>query len=100
VIEIKLREIDVLQRYETRILSCVVIGKPIRTLTNLDYCSAAFKKWKTVRVRHTEELSLMESYQFVKREGTGGLRCWPRSLAPHMIVREYSSHIPSLALCC
>ncbi|KAJ6630747.1 hypothetical protein B0H10DRAFT_1982710 [Mycena sp. CBHHK59/15] len=30
--------------------------------------SVAFKKWKSVRVRHVEEYSLMESYQFVKRE--------------------------------
>ncbi|KAJ6596838.1 hypothetical protein DFH09DRAFT_1272396 [Mycena vulgaris] len=29
----------------------------------------AFKKWKSIRGRHAEEISLMESYQFVKREG-------------------------------
>jgi len=31
--------------------------------------SFAFRKWKSARVRHVEELSLMESYQDVKREG-------------------------------
>ncbi|KAJ7452477.1 CTLH/CRA C-terminal to lish motif domain-containing protein [Mycena galericulata] len=30
--------------------------------------SIAFKKWKGARSRHVEEVSLMESYQFVKRE--------------------------------
>ncbi|KAJ7470710.1 Sfi1 spindle body protein-domain-containing protein [Mycena latifolia] len=30
--------------------------------------SVAFKKWKGIRGRHVEEVSLMESYQFVKRE--------------------------------
>jgi protein SFI1 len=30
----------------------------------------AFGKWKKVCIRHVEELSLMESYQDVKREGT------------------------------
>jgi protein SFI1 len=27
------------------------------------------KKWKGIVIRHVEELSLMESYQDVKREG-------------------------------
>jgi hypothetical protein len=31
--------------------------------------SHVLKKWKDLCVRHVEELSLMESYQFVKREG-------------------------------
>ena len=31
--------------------------------------SAAFAKWKALCIRHVEELSLMESYQDVKREG-------------------------------
>ncbi|KAJ7219221.1 hypothetical protein GGX14DRAFT_541179 [Mycena pura] len=30
--------------------------------------SVAFKRWKFARGRHVEEVSLMESYQFVKRE--------------------------------
>ena len=29
----------------------------------------AFNKWKALCIRHVEELSLMESYQDVKREG-------------------------------
>jgi hypothetical protein len=33
-------------------------------------CRVAFMKWKASCVRHAEELSLMESYQEVKREGT------------------------------
>ena len=32
-------------------------------------CRSAFCKWKKVCIRHVEELSLMESYQDVKREG-------------------------------
>ncbi|EGO20886.1 hypothetical protein SERLADRAFT_452027 [Serpula lacrymans var. lacrymans S7.9] len=50
VIEIKLRELEVSQR-----ISNVLV-------------MSAFKKWKTVCLRHVEELSLMESYQDVKRE--------------------------------
>ncbi|RDB21456.1 hypothetical protein Hypma_011541 [Hypsizygus marmoreus] len=50
VIEIKLREIEVAQRYEA-------------------ICQTnAFERWKAVCVRHAEDLRLMESYQFVKRE--------------------------------
>jgi protein SFI1 len=30
----------------------------------------AFKKWKSAQAHHTFVVSLMESYQFVKREGT------------------------------
>lgn len=36
--------------------------------------SAAFAKWKALCIRHVEELSLMESYQDVKREGKPGER--------------------------
>lgn len=50
VIEVKLREYEVTHRYDTA----------VKTL--------ALKKWKDLCVRHVEELSLMESYQFVKRE--------------------------------
>ena len=35
----------------------------------LNHSSLAFKKWKELRARHVEELSLMESYRYVKREG-------------------------------
>jgi protein SFI1 len=31
--------------------------------------SRSLNKWKDLCGRHVEELSLMESYQFVKREG-------------------------------
>lgn len=37
--------------------------------------SAAFNKWKNLCIRHVEELSLMESYQDVKREGTVTINC-------------------------
>lgn len=30
----------------------------------------AFAKWKAVCKRHVDELSLMESYQDIKRDGT------------------------------
>ncbi|KIP09496.1 hypothetical protein PHLGIDRAFT_116291 [Phlebiopsis gigantea 11061_1 CR5-6] len=46
----KFREFDTSARYQN-------------TLT-----AAAFKKWKALCIRHVEELSLMESYQDVKRE--------------------------------
>lgn len=52
VIKVKLRELEVAQQRDAA------------TLGN------AFKKWKSVCERHVEELNLMESYQFVKREGT------------------------------
>jgi hypothetical protein len=42
----------------------------IRGLTLFRICRSAFGKWKKVCIRHVEELSLMESYQDVKREGT------------------------------
>ena len=31
--------------------------------------SRAFAKWKTVCIRHVEELALMQSYQDIKRAG-------------------------------
>ncbi|TCD64438.1 hypothetical protein EIP91_004083 [Steccherinum ochraceum] len=46
----KFRELETTQRYEQAIVG------------------AAFKKWKDLCIRHVEELSLMESYQDVKRE--------------------------------
>jgi protein SFI1 len=42
----------------------------MRGLTVFRACRSAFGKWKKVCIRHVEELSLMESYQDVKREGT------------------------------
>lgn len=50
VIEIKLRELEVAQSNDRALVT------------------TAFKKWKGVCIRHVEELSLMESYQDVKRE--------------------------------
>ncbi|KIY50867.1 hypothetical protein FISHEDRAFT_22101, partial [Fistulina hepatica ATCC 64428] len=50
VIELKLREMDTIQKRQFAVVT------------------AAFKKWKAVCVRHVEELNLMESYQFVRRE--------------------------------
>ncbi|EIN07385.1 hypothetical protein PUNSTDRAFT_121511 [Punctularia strigosozonata HHB-11173 SS5] len=49
-VEIKSREIDVVVRRER-----LIVGN-------------AFMKWKAVCLRHVEELSLLESYQDVKRE--------------------------------
>lgn len=37
--------------------------------TDISNFSSAYTKWKGVCIRHVEELSLMESYQDVKREG-------------------------------
>ena len=51
VIKVKLRELEVAQQRDA-----ATVGN-------------AFKKWKSVCERHVEELNLMESYQFVKREG-------------------------------
>lgn len=68
VIETKLRELEVAQRYDHKRLRYVhdaLGGKPM-----LSHSSLAFKKWKEIRTRHVEELSLMESYRYVKREGT------------------------------
>ena len=42
----------------------------------LHICRSAFCKWKKVCIRHVEDLSLMESYQDVKREGTATLTRW------------------------
>lgn len=50
VVEVKLRALEVAQKYD------IVVQ------------TAAFQKWKKLCVRHAEELSLMESYLFVKRE--------------------------------
>ncbi|KAL1692309.1 hypothetical protein GGG16DRAFT_90188 [Schizophyllum commune] len=50
VIKVKLRELEVAQQRDA-----ATVGN-------------AFKKWKSVCERHVEELNLMESYQFVKRE--------------------------------
>ncbi|CCL99150.1 uncharacterized protein FIBRA_01165 [Fibroporia radiculosa] len=50
VVDIKDRELQVSQKKDGKILS------------------SAFKKWKALCIRHVEELSLMESYQDVKRE--------------------------------
>ncbi|KAF9069947.1 hypothetical protein BDP27DRAFT_1447443 [Rhodocollybia butyracea] len=50
VIEIKVEELEVTQRNEAALLI------------------TAFKKWKRIRVRHVEELALMQSYQDIKRE--------------------------------
>ncbi|KAF8628451.1 hypothetical protein AX15_003966 [Amanita polypyramis BW_CC] len=50
VIDIKLRELEISQQY------------------NLSVQATAFKKWKVTCMRHAEELSLLESYQYVKRE--------------------------------
>ncbi|KZT26251.1 hypothetical protein NEOLEDRAFT_1155765 [Neolentinus lepideus HHB14362 ss-1] len=52
VVDVKDREILVSQRYQQRLLF------------------SAFAKWKNIRARHVEDLSLMESYQDVKREET------------------------------
>ncbi|THH32104.1 hypothetical protein EUX98_g2082 [Antrodiella citrinella] len=46
----KFRELETAQRFEQGV------------------ATAAFKKWKDLCIRHVEELSLMESYQDVKRE--------------------------------
>ncbi|TRM57576.1 hypothetical protein BD626DRAFT_574365 [Schizophyllum amplum] len=50
VISMKLRELEVAQQRDVAVLG------------------NAFNKWKSVCERHVEELNLMESYQFVKRE--------------------------------
>ncbi|OCH95505.1 hypothetical protein OBBRIDRAFT_816423 [Obba rivulosa] len=50
VADIKFQELDVTQKYDKKLLA------------------AAFGKWKTLCIRHVEELSLMASYQDVKRE--------------------------------
>ncbi|KAJ8520415.1 hypothetical protein ONZ45_g2769 [Pleurotus djamor] len=52
VVDIKLKEIEVTQRRDNMLMS------------------NAFGKWKTVCIRHVEELNLMESYQYVKQEET------------------------------
>ncbi|KAJ3717655.1 Sfi1 spindle body protein-domain-containing protein [Lentinula guzmanii] len=49
VIELKVRELEVSQRNEAVLLI------------------SAFKKWKSVRARHVEELGLMESFEDIKR---------------------------------
>ncbi|KAL0946958.1 hypothetical protein HGRIS_013114 [Hohenbuehelia grisea] len=50
VIDLKLRELEVSQRRDAALT---------RTM---------FKKWKGICIRHVEELDLMESYQYIKRE--------------------------------
>ncbi|TFY63971.1 hypothetical protein EVJ58_g2926 [Rhodofomes roseus] len=50
VVDIKDRELEVAQMRDKRVLC------------------ASFKKWKALCIRHVEELSLMESYQDIKRE--------------------------------
>ncbi|KAF8636478.1 hypothetical protein AX17_003293 [Amanita inopinata Kibby_2008] len=50
VIEVKLRELEVAQQHDLFIQGTI------------------FRKWKAICVRHAEEISLMESYQYVKRE--------------------------------
>ncbi|KAI0341741.1 hypothetical protein BDW22DRAFT_1485199 [Trametopsis cervina] len=50
VADLKFRELEVSSRYQNAVVA------------------TAFKKWKNICIRHVEELSLMESYQDVKRE--------------------------------
>ncbi|OJT15746.1 hypothetical protein TRAPUB_4382 [Trametes pubescens] len=50
VADVKFKELDTTQKYEKLLVS------------------RAFGKWKTVCKRHVDELSLMESYQDIKRE--------------------------------
>jgi protein SFI1 len=68
VIEIKLRELEVAQRNELNALAYVALCSLTMSIDSKIH-RVAFKKWKSICVRHVEELSLMESYQFVKREG-------------------------------
>ncbi|EMD38501.1 hypothetical protein CERSUDRAFT_153416 [Gelatoporia subvermispora B] len=50
VADVKFRELEVTQKHDKRLLA------------------GAFEKWKDLCIRHVEELSLMASYQDVKRE--------------------------------
>jgi len=65
----------------------------------LNDSSLAFKKWKELRARHVEELSLMESYRYVKREGAS----WGQDRVTDSLMslhRNYASHVPSLVITC
>ncbi|GJE87193.1 hypothetical protein PsYK624_032760 [Phanerochaete sordida] len=52
VADVKFREFETQKRYETAIVT------------------SAFNKWKALCIRHVNDLSLMESYKYVKREET------------------------------
>jgi protein SFI1 len=70
VIAVKLRELEVVQQKDRAIVLYVsLIEFTVSSLTVSRAYRSAFCKWKKVCIRHVEELSLMESYQDVKREG-------------------------------
>jgi protein SFI1 len=69
VIDIKLRELEVKQAHDNILLMCVSVYYTLNYIFDIPF-RFAFQKWKRVCIRHVEELSLMESYQDVKREGT------------------------------
>ncbi|RDX56891.1 hypothetical protein OH76DRAFT_1370055 [Lentinus brumalis] len=59
---------DALRHWTTRVADCKF--RELETTQNYQrkLVVNAFKKWKAVRKRHVDELSLMESYQDIKRE--------------------------------
>ena len=89
VADMKFRELEVSSRFDKSVMrsasyvSFTATAPRLRTirysiLTSIQLAlSTAFKKWKSVCIRHVEELSLMESYQDVKREGQWILRLYP-----------------------
>ncbi|KAJ7285890.1 hypothetical protein C8J57DRAFT_1446668 [Mycena rebaudengoi] len=77
---LRLAETEIQDRVSKRILCSALTRWTNRTIDMKDrelevtvnrdewLTRVAFKKWRGARVRHVEEVSLMESYQFVKRE--------------------------------
>ena len=69
MIEIKSRELDVAQQADTALLRFVSMPFYRSSQCVISGIRAALTKWKISRRRHVEELSLLENYLLVKREG-------------------------------
>lgn len=69
VADLKFRELEVSTNYERKVTGYAPSICSHNHFHPDPWSRSAFKKWKDLCIRHVEELSLMESYQDVKREG-------------------------------
>ncbi|KAG8217745.1 Sfi1 spindle body protein-domain-containing protein [Butyriboletus roseoflavus] len=81
VIEVKLRELEVRQKYSQAVLKF------------------AFNKWKNICLRHVEDLSLMESHLDIKRAGRSfsSRRSIDFTEYTDFLNRKHAAHVPQMA---
>lgn len=67
---LKNREFDVTAKKDEENMRCAffLFSIPTEDFVNAP-CRCHFTKWKAVYKRHADDLRLMQSYQYVKREG-------------------------------